>query len=194
LPDTDPRYHIEVNSRQARLLATALDFWDRVHGGQFDELRDCAHRDVSREMVRDHCDAFKRDMRPDLGPGAADFSFPGGRLAFNMRKALEFAYMHHEQPPTSDTRYLTWYQGPLAGWWEGEPEMLVTPLQSRQTGGSWCLHPDSNTEHYLTDVAEQATGKSLCQLAVSSGWLENEPGDRRCRVCTKRAPSGTPTG
>ena len=122
----EPVYTMTLSSRQARLMVTALDFWDRCHGGQLDELRDCAHPGVDRSVVREAVDELARVLRPDLSPGAADFNFPGGQLAFNLRKALEHVIWWHEHPPTEGQHYLTPYRGPMDGWWEGEPPVVVT--------------------------------------------------------------------
>jgi hypothetical protein len=122
-------YQLTLSSRQMSLVAKAIDLWDRTLGGQFHdlgyELKSAAPPE-NNEYIDGLLDQLHTAVFPHLGPGAGDFTFPGGKLAFNLRKVIEHAVSWHERAPDPDRGFLTVnYDGPMAGWWEGEPEAKV---------------------------------------------------------------------
>lgn len=122
-------YQLTLSSRQMSLIARAIDLWDRTLGGQFHDL-EYELKSVAPPENEYNVELLLSDLHklvfPGLAPGAGDFTFPGGKLAFNIRKTLEHAVSWHERPPGDDQPFRTVnYDGPMDGWWEGEPETKV---------------------------------------------------------------------
>lgn len=115
-------YQLTLSERQVAVIAHALDFWNRCRGGQLEELRECVHEDVDFETARNAIDDLKQVLRPDLGAGGGDFSYPGGNLAFNLRKLLEHGLSWTKRP---DGGWTVNFDGPMGGWWEGEPPAVM---------------------------------------------------------------------
>jgi hypothetical protein len=153
----EPSYTLVVSSRQASLIAQALDFYDRIHGGQLGELTHAAsekpyseHWDLERlareAPVRPERDAqgqpvweldyrklnaaidqLKPLMFPWLPWNASDFSFSGGRECFNLRKLIQSTISHHERPLQPGELHSVCYNEPLEGWWETDFRPTMTP-------------------------------------------------------------------
>jgi hypothetical protein len=128
--ETEPvLYQLTLSSRQMSLVAKAVDLWDRTLGGQFHDLEyELKSRAPAQscQQIEDLLEQLHIVVFPKLGPGGGDFTFPGGKLAFNIRKTIEHAVSWHERPPGDNQPFRTVnYDGPISGWWEGEPEAKV---------------------------------------------------------------------
>lgn len=121
---TDPVYTLTLSSSQAKLIARALDFWMRVHGGQMWALREVGWRQLPKghRLDVEALDAaiadFKKAAFPEMYPHDGKFDFPGGREAFNLRKVIEHGVSWHEQPLAPGSLLTVNYDGPLEDWWE----------------------------------------------------------------------------
>ncbi len=120
----EPTYQLTVSSSQASLIAGALDFWMRVHGGQTEALRCVGWRkpkpghSIDPDAVDDACAAFKLAAFPDFAPNESQFNWKGAREAFNLRKVIEYAVSWHERPLQPGDFPTVNYDGPLESWWE----------------------------------------------------------------------------
>jgi hypothetical protein len=111
-----------MNSEQASLIARALDFWCRIHGGQLEELR---HVNIHAD-ADDIIDELKKQIFPSLGRNASTLNYKYGKEAFNLRKLIEYNVSWNERPLKKGEFQTVNYDGPMEGWWETEPaEMTV---------------------------------------------------------------------
>lgn len=117
-------YQLTINERQALLMAQALDAWSRIRAGQLSALEDVI--DVGDP---DRLNAFRyaiEQLRIAAGlPDHIDFRRPGCKEAFNVRKVLEHGVSWDNAPPEPGAFQTTNYDGPMAGWWEGPPAVML---------------------------------------------------------------------
>lgn len=114
-------YQMTMNSEQASLIARALDFWDRCHGGQLNELGKINIYANSDQEIK----ALKKVLFPDLDPFESKFGFKYAKEAFNLRKLIEHAVSWTERPLKPSEFPTVNYDGPMEGWWETEPAQVL---------------------------------------------------------------------
>lgn len=152
-------YQLTFNSEQAVLIARALDFWNRCHAGQLEELR-FINLDVdSDEEIK----ALKKVLFPDLGPAASKFNFKYGREAFNLRKVIEHAVSWNEKPLQSGQLQTVNYDGPLDSWWETSPPAVMLVYEDKEAVR---IRDEVNRTRFLGRELEDVIGTSDIQEAT----------------------------
>lgn len=152
-------YQLTLNTEQAMIIAQALDFWDRCHAGQLEELRHININADSDEEIT----ALKKVLFPDLGPVAGNFNFKYGREAFNLRKVIEHAVSWNEHPIQPGQMHTVNYDGPLESWWETNSPAVMLVYEGDEAVR---IRDQVNRTHFLGRELEDAVGTSDIQEAT----------------------------
>jgi len=91
---------ITLNKKQIAVMMDALDLYSRVGWGQLRFLDDVyADRDYDRDAVREHLDAIKEIVFPELG--GADVRQPrpkGAQVSWDIYQVIRHVYAWHRHP------------------------------------------------------------------------------------------------
>lgn len=134
----EPTYSLHLSSRQARLLAEAIDAWGRLQSGQLDPVRDLAPPGTDYGHLESLLGSLQAVLYPHLRPGQSTLDYPGGKELFNLKKVIRQTLAVTERPLQPGDLSTVDYGSPLEAWWETEfraamyvlcgPEALAEPV------------------------------------------------------------------